>query len=368
MHNYTNSGDTKMGPRLTKKITCSIVGARGYTGLETARLLLQHPFADLISCFATSGFKLDSYLANPKASQVQCHADAEMLSHLAAHPTEVVFLATPAEVSMKLTPELVKMGKKVIDLSGAFRLKKNDYQKWYGFEHTEATLLNQANYGLLPWAGPFNSSLANSSALIANPGCYATAISMALIPLLKDKIISPKNLVIDAKSGTSGAGKKAAENLLFTEVDGECLPYKVGKHQHLPEIIEAIEAFSGQVIDAHFSTSLLATRRGIIASIFAQLNEGFEISDLENCFAKFYGDCKLVSHSPIKNNSGLLSLKKVLGTAKTHISYEVVDSKVYLFSCIDNLMKGAASQAIENFNRISDLPTSTGLSHLEAII
>lgn len=356
----TGKTDPKLNPHATQ-ITCSVVGARGYTGLEIVRLLLQHPYADLVNCFATSEFKLETYLSNPKAASVKCFADVELFNNL----TDIIFLATPAEVSLKLAPQIIKAGKKVIDLSGAFRLKKNDYSKWYGFEHTEKTLLNESSYGLLPWAGPFSSS---STSLIANPGCYATAITMALIPLLKEKLISPNNLVIDAKSGATGAGKKAAENLLFTEVANECLPYKVGRHQHYPEIVEAIEAFAGQTIDAHFSTSLLATRRGIIASIFANLNKGIDISDVQKCYNNAYGNSVLVSHSAIQNNSSLLSLKKVLGTAKTHITYEVVDNKLYVFSCIDNLMKGAASQAIENFNRISDLPSFTGLSHLEAII
>jgi N-acetyl-gamma-glutamyl-phosphate reductase len=356
MHNYTTTNSANSA----KKIACSIVGARGYTGLETARLLLQHPQADLKYCFATGEFKLNQYLSNPQAAKVQCFTDAEIMNHL----TDVVFLATPAEVSLKLAPEIIKAGKKVIDLSGAFRLKKNDYKKWYGFEHSEKSYLEQAQYGLVPWSGPATSR----NHLIANPGCYATAISMALIPLLKNNLISTQNIVIDAKSGTSGAGKKAAENLLFTEVEGECLPYKVGRHQHLPEILETVEYFSGQSIQPHFSTSLLSVRRGIIASIYANLNSGVSISEVESCFAESYNGYELVSHGAVENNSTLLSLKKVLGTGKTHISYEVVENKLYLFSCIDNLMKGAASQAIENFNRIYDFQTSTGLSHLEAII
>jgi N-acetyl-gamma-glutamyl-phosphate reductase len=359
MHNYTTSNSIKSSERSSKKITCAIVGARGYTGLETARLLLKHPNAKLTHCFATSGFKLEQFLSQPMAAQVKCLPDSELFTNL----TDIVFLATPAEVSLKLAPQIIKAGKKVIDLSGAFRLKKNDYKKWYDFDHSEPELLTEANYGLIPWSGP-----CSDLNLIANPGCYATAISMALIPLLKENLISSQNIVIDAKSGTSGAGKKAAENLLFTEVEGECLPYKVGRHQHYPEIIEAIEAYSGKKIDAHFSTSLLTVRRGIIAAIYANVPEGISLKDVQNCFAKAYGELDLVTHGPIKDNSQLLSLKKVIGTAKTHISYELVDNKLYVFSCIDNLMKGAASQAIENFNRISDLPTSTGLTHLEAII
>ncbi len=276
--------------------------------------------------------------------------------------SDVIFLATPAEVSLDLAPKILSQGKMVIDLSGAFRLKMNDYKKWYGFEHSEKTLLQKADYGLAPFAGP------SSAKLISNPGCYATAISMALIPLLKHNIIIEDGIVIDAKSGTSGAGKKAAENLLFTEVDGECLPYKVGRHQHLPEIQEAVKAFSGKELDAHFTTSLLPVRRGIIAGIYAKLSKGMTAKDVEAALTKAYAEYPLVAFSAVERDPGLLQLKKVVGTPMTHISYAVEGQKLYLFSCIDNLLKGAASQAVENFNRITDQPLWMGLSHLEATI
>jgi N-acetyl-gamma-glutamyl-phosphate reductase len=342
------------------KLTCSVVGARGYAGLETARLLLQHPHADLTHCFATGDFELSSLLVSTaKAEKVKCRRDSEIMNHL----TDVVFLATPAEVSLKLAPEILAKGKKVIDLSGAFRMKKNDYHKWYGFKHSELKTLAQAKYGLAPWAGP-----SEKENLIANPGCYATAISLALIPLLKYGLIEENNIVIDAKSGTTGAGKKAAENLLFSEVEGECLPYKVGRHQHYPEILEAVEEFSGRKVEAHMTTSLLSIRRGIIAGIYAQLIAGKTSQDVEAAFLQAYGDYSLVSFGAAEESPQLLTLKKVVGTGRTHISYVTQGQKLYVFSCIDNLLKGAASQAIENFNRLSDLPLATGIGQLEALL
>lgn len=341
------------------KISCAIVGARGYAGLETAKLLLKHPMADLKFCFATSDFELSKFLTDKNAGSVCNLSDSELVNHLA----DCIFLATPAEVSMQLAPKILQAGKIVIDLSGAFRLKRHDYKSWYGFEHHQKDLLQKAQYGLSPWAEPDKAQR-----LVANPGCFATAVSMPLIPLLKENIISSDAIVIDAKSGASGAGKKPSENLLFTEVDGECLPYKVGKHQHYPEIQEAVEKFSGQNIEPHFVTSLLPVRRGIIAGIYGQLNSGRSLVDVEQVLDKVYGDYPLVSHGPIDKNGQLLSLKKVVGTASVHISYTQQGNKLYLFSCIDNLMKGAASQAIENFNNIAGLPVTTGLDHLEALI
>lgn len=342
-----------------KNLTCSIVGARGYSGLELTRLLLKHPKVDLKSCFATSAFNLSDYLPLQGISSIQCLPDSELFNNL----TDIVFLATPAEVSLELTHKLRQLGKTVIDVSGAFRLKKHSYTEWYGFSHTDEKNLKASFYGLVPFASADNKDIQ----LIANPGCYATAISMALIPLIKHNVINEQSIVVDAKSGTSGAGKKPTENMLFTEVDGECLPYKVGRHQHYPEIVEAIELYAHKKIDFHFTTSLLPTRRGIIAGIYARLSEGKTIDDVHACFDNEFKNYPLVSHQLISKQPSLLSLKKVVGTGQTHISYEVRDNKLYVFSTIDNLLKGAASQAVENMNHILGLTPYTGLDHLEVL-
>jgi N-acetyl-gamma-glutamyl-phosphate reductase len=331
--------------------TVSVVGARGYAGVELCRLLLKHPAVKLTYCYATTSFSLAESLYIDGASEVICLEDKHLFETL----TDVVFLATPAEVSLKLVPQILAAGKKCVDLSGAFRLKKNDYKAWYHFAHTEPAALALADYGLLPYAGP----VPKGCNLIANPGCYATAISLALIPLLRSDLISLEGLVIDAKSGTSGAGKKAAENLLFTEVAENCSPYRVGKHQHMPEVEEACEVFGGgHTIAPHFSTSLLPVKRGIIAAVYATAKTT-EITKIEAAFAEVYADAKLVRYG--QNVAKLTSLSAVSGTPYTHISYELVGNKLYVFSVIDNLLKGAASQAVENLNRFLDLPTHYSL-------
>ena len=330
--------------------TVSIVGARGYAGLELAKLLLKHPGVRLTHCFATTEFALSDDLFEEEARNVICLPERELFRNL----TDFVFLATPAEVAMKLAPALIAEGRKVIDLSGAFRLKKNDYQDWYHFSHSAPELLGQAHYGLVPFCGP----LGPKTNLISNPGCYASAISLALIPLLRKNLVDPETIVIDAKSGTTGAGRKAAENLIFSEVDGDCSPYRVGRHQHSPEIQEAVESASGVVIDPHLITSLLPVKRGIIAGIYAQ-SKALGVETLTEAYAEAYGNYPLVRFGPAI--SRLASLSKVVGTPYTHISYELVGRKLYLFSCIDNLLKGAASGAIENLNSYLDLPSETGL-------
>lgn len=348
VHNYSASTTEYKSPQMTD---VSVVGARGYSGVELCKLLLKHPFVKLQNAFATGEFKLTEQMLDSKAATVACFNDSQIMNNL----TDVVFLATPAEVSLKLAPQIIEAGKTVIDLSGAFRLKKNDYKKWYGFMHTALDYAQNAEYGLLPFCGPVKPS----TRLISNPGCYASAISLALIPLLQNDLIQTEGLVVDAKSGTTGAGKKAAENLLFSEVDGECLPYKAGQHQHTPEIYETVEAFTGKQLDMHFTTSLLSAKRGIVAGIYAQAKTT-NIEDVENAFSKAFDGYPLVRHG--RDVSRYARLANVVNTPYTHISYELVGKKLYVFSAIDNLLKGAAGQAVENLNRLLDLPASYSLT------
>ncbi len=351
-------------------IKTAIIGARGYSGLELSRILLKHPRTELVACLAsTDDWKLDSYLPESAAKKVGI-LPMSALETLTGK-VDVVFLATPAEVSIELAPKLLAAGMSVIDLSGAFRIELSTFSKWYGFEHTQPALIQQAQFGLCPWVGPKPSS--RGPVLVSNPGCYATSILMALMPVLKDGLIKPETLVIDAKSGSSGAGRKASEDLLFTEVDGECLPYRVGKHQHTPEIIQCLEKMTGVTIDPIFTTSLLATRRGIISGIYARLSSKVSsksktdaMNALAASFNNAYEAYPLVAHGPVDRK--LPSLKRVVGSARTQISYTVEGDKLYLFSAIDNLMKGAASQAVENLNRLIDAPLSLGLEDLEGLL
>ena len=321
------------------QIRVAVVGGSGYGGSELLRLLKKHPQVGVLASF-----------------------NSQSVSTLRPNEYDVVFLATPAEVSVELAPSLLAAGSKLIDLSGAFRLTAEDYPRWYGMHAPVNSLLSSAHYGLVPWAKP-----AEGTMLVSNPGCYASAVLMGLLPLLSAQLIDPATLVIDAKSGTTGAGKKAVESQLFSEVADECLPYKVGCHQHLPEIQRYAEVFAKTTVDPFFTTSLLPLRRGIIAGLYARLADGKTASQVETAFREFY-----LGYPLVKVAAGvprdMVSLKNVAGTAMTHISFQVVGDKLYLFSCLDNLLKGAASQAVENFNLLHHWPVTMGLEHLEAII
>lgn len=365
MHKYEQPEIAKTA-KITAKMKVGIVGARGYSGLELARLLLGHPYAELTACFATDpkSFRLGSEIFSLAADAVPTVAMTELESADLAKSFHTVFLATPAEVSLELAPKLIAKGVNVIDLSGAFRLAASEYPKWYGFEHSAPAALASAQYGLVPFGEPFVKE-DGKGVLVANPGCYVTSILMALIPLLKEGVINADSIVIDAKSGTTGAGKKAAEALLFSEVDGECLPYKIGKHQHLPEIVKYLGEYARVTVSPFFATSLLPTPRGIIAGIYANLAPGKTEADVAAAFASAYADYPLAKVASLSATPKIASLKKVVGSNTVQIGYvidaSVTQSKLYLYSLIDNLLKGAASQAVENFNRLVDLPVAMGL-------
>lgn len=357
----------------------AIVGAHGYSGLQLARLLLKHPGAKLKSCFARNAdWRLVNEIGDEGADQVVTLPISELVGRQDEYDT--VFLATPAEASMELVRDLrIKSSSstpsptKIIDLSGAFRLPASTFESGYGMSHTAQDALSDSVYGLVPWIKT------DSASLVANPGCYATSVLMAIIPLLKAGLIQPSTLVIDAKSGTTGAGRKAQEKQLFAEIDGNYFPYRVGTHQHFPEIIRYASALSGVSIDPFFTTSLIPVRRGIMSSIYGRLEsrmassgEGHALGAVEAAFSSAYANYPLVRVRRLgiseAQDGGILSLKKVVGSARTHIGFQVKGDKLFVFSAIDNLMKGAASQALENWNTIQGWEAHLGLLGEEGLI
>ncbi len=359
---------TDLAPIRLGRLRCAILGANGYTGIELARLILKHPHAELTACISRrSDWTLKCEVLTAGAKNVPSLSLEQFEKSLSEF--EVVFLATPPEISMEYVPKLIDAGLQVIDLSGAFRLEDTDFERLYGLSHLSRRLIPLAQYGLVPWA-----KIDSSARFISNPGCYATSILMGLIPLVQAELIDLESIVIDSKSGTSGAGLKATEALLFNEVDSDCIPYRVGQHQHLPEITRHLNDFTGKKIDPHFSTSLLPLRRGIISALYLKpclgsIHSEELLSLIDQAYARAYQNYPLAIFGrlgqSIAQDKLLLSLKKVAGSARTHISYTVKEDKIYLFSLIDNLMKGAASQAIENFNRINGFVVECGLDQIE---
>ena len=314
------------------KVNVGILGATGYAGMELVRLVGQHPCLNLIEHTGRFG----------------------ELSNL-TDQIDVLLLATPADVSIEIIQKIRQLPIKIIDLSGAFRLPKHELHAWYGLEQPIDELAGGVHYGLSPW----NMKNSAEHPIVANPGCYATAALMSLIPLLAGDIIKPGNIIIDAKSGTSGAGKNGFGNSACSEMIENFLPYKVGKHQHVPEIKNALRKITGKECDITLVTHMLPIARGIAMTIYADLNDE---SGVAGAYDKAYRNYPLVDAKAVDDSDNQdLYLKNVVGTAKTQIRYFIDQGKIIVFSYIDNLLKGAASQAIENVNAHYEFPAHLGL-------
>lgn len=353
-------------------INVVVAGAQGYVGKALVNLILDHPHLHLVAVSARAS-QASVYAAMPSLAehQVAVIATTDLVTYAPA--VDVVLLATPPKISIECVLALQDHRVKLIDLSGAFRLSANEFAHWYGMSHQAPELLDEVHYGLSPW----NLASGEDQQLISNPGCYATTALMALIPLLQAGVIEESNIIIDAKSGVSGAGKNVRADLMFAEMAANFFPYKVGKHQHTPEINNALTQFSGKQAKVILTTHMLPILRGISMTIYGDARQHFP-SDQEvmtaigQAFAEAYQGYPLLQYVALNQDANadcgqetfILSLTSVVGTAKTHISYFVKAGKVFIFSCIDNLLKGAASQAIENINALYDFPLATGLVRL----
>ncbi len=299
-----------------------IFGASGYSGIELTSLLSAHPNVHLR--FITS-----DRLAGQTSGSLTYLTHQQGL----AQKADLVFLATPPEASKELAP---KLSSRVIDLSNAFRFSDN------------------ASYGLVPW---FDSSKAR---LIANPGCYASAAILALAPLVSAKLLQPE-VIIDAASGTSGAGRRASEDYSFTELHDDLFAYKVLKHQHTPEIAMALGRIGGETFDVTFTPKLLPVRRGILASCYGRLRKGVTPAEARAAFARHAGP-----FVRLETQAEAVRLRRVVGTNDIllHLAIDDTNGRVVVLSALDNLLKGAAGQAVENMNLALSLPRSRGLEGL----
>jgi len=333
-----------------KKI--GIIGAHGYSGRELARLLLQHPAAELSAVFTTAaGWNMsDDWVTS--ATEAVTTFSLNELTEQSRH-LDGICLATPAEVSAELIKKLENYPGFIIDLSGAFRLNDANF-----------------DYGLTPW----NKKIIKNSRRIANPGCYATAALMSLLPLLTIPVINPRGIIIDAKSGLSGAGRQANPANLFCEIYNDFFPYKVDSHAHTPEIKHYCTELADCPIDFTMINYVLPIHRGIHLTIYADAADSTRspeqtLQTIAAAYDQAYQHYPLVKHSVYhENKNSLKHLKTVAGSARTHINYHLSTNKIIIFATIDNLMKGAASQAIENINNLLGLPLETGLFSQEGLL
>jgi N-acetyl-gamma-glutamyl-phosphate reductase len=335
----------------------AIVGASGYTGLELTRLLARHPRLRLAALYSDrwadelAGARLP--LDGPAAAlRYRPLAEGERAD------AELVFLATPAEVSAELAPKLLAKGARVVDLSGAFRLADPAlYPTWYGFAHPAPALLHEARYGLPELA----RAQLRGARLVTNPGCYATAIALAVAPLVKAGVGLDGGIAVTGMSGVSGAGRKASEDYSFCEVADDLRAYRIGKHQHVPEIEQTVARYAGRCGPISFTPVLAPIRRGILATITVR-TAGAAPGDLAEAARAAYRDEPFVRVlAPDR-----VMVKDVVHTNRCHLGV-AVDARagvVVAVSAIDNLVKGAAGQAVQAANAALGWPEALGLDLL----
>jgi N-acetyl-gamma-glutamyl-phosphate reductase len=339
------------------KLRAAVVGSTGYGGVELVRLLLQHPHVDLTSVISSSTSGVPFSDGFPHLYEIVTdNLDAVDVA-LIKQKADVVFLATPHGVSTELVPQMLAAGLKVVDLSGDFRLKSGEtYEKWYKKKPAPSELLEKAVYGL---AEVFGQDCAGVD-FISNPGCYPTATLLGLIPALDAGWIDPATLIVDAKSGVSGAGRGLGLGVHYSEINENFMAYKVNKHQHIPEIEQALSRVAGKEVVTTFTTHLVPMTRGILCTMYASLTENKTEEDLIELYKRYYAGRRFVR---IRPKGKLPATKEVWGSNYCDIGFAVDErtGRVTIVSVIDNLVKGAAGQAVQNLNLMMGWEESAGL-------
>ena len=339
-----------------------IVGVTGYTGMELLRILSRHP--DVQLTYATSRRLAGSTLGE-KFSYLTGDIGSLVISDLnaneAAEKADIVFLCLPHGDAMNTAAELNEKGVKVIDLSADLRIKDPKiFGKWYG-PHSQPQLLDIAVAG---YPEIYRQMIAKAT-LVANPGCYPTSIVLAALPLLEGKLIDPNTLISDSKSGVSGAGREPRDDLHFPEVDGNFSAYSIaGSHRHIAEMEQELTCLAGTDVRLTFTPHLIPVSRGIFSTVYAKIKGGIDEDEIISCFDARFEDEPFVK--TIGKDMPLPSIKDVRGTNMCHIAPRIdtrTDTLVVI-SCLDNLVKGAAGQAVQNMNLMSGFNESSGLDIL----
>jgi len=338
-------------------IKAGIVGGTGYTGVELLRLLARHPEVDIVAITSRSeqGKSVAAMFPNLRG-HLKLNFTAPDIQQLKS--CDVVFFATPNGTAMKMVPELLAADVKVIDLAADFRLKdKHEWSKWYGMEHACPELLEEAVYGL----PEMNRAAIAEARLVANPGCYPTAVQLGLLPLLENNLVDASHLIADAKSGVSGAGRSAAVGTLLCESSENFKAYAVPGHRHQPEIVQGLKNMTETPVGLTFVPHLTPMIRGIHATLYAPLTETGR--DLQMIYTQRYAQEQFVDVLP---EGGHPETRSVRGTNTVRIAVHQPQGGniVVILSVIDNLVKGAAGQALQNMNIMCGLDESAGLGDI----
>ncbi|HAS51046.1 MAG TPA: N-acetyl-gamma-glutamyl-phosphate reductase [Gammaproteobacteria bacterium] len=335
-------------------IKVGIVGGTGYTGVELLRLLAMHPDVALtvITSRGEKGVKVSQMFPNLRGRVELAFVEPD---DTVLKSCDVVFFATPNGTAMKSVPTLLEAGVKVIDLAADFRLRQTaEWEQWYGMPHACPDVLAEAVYGL----PEVNREAIRQARLVANPGCYPTAVQLGFLPLLEAGVVDPQSLIADVKSGVSGAGRKAEVGILLCEAGDNFKAYNVPAHRHWPEIHQGLTAVAGQPVDLVFVPHLTPMIRGIHATLYATLTD--PDVDLQGLFEQRYATEPFVDVLPPKSHPETRSVRGA-NQCRMAVHRPQNGKTVVVLSVIDNLVKGAAGQAVQNMNLMFGLPESTGL-------
>ena len=341
-------------------ISVGIVGGTGYTGVELLRLLLRHPNVQVavLTSRTEAGRRVDDMFPSLRGQTDLKYSDLDIQE---LKKCDVVFFATPHGVAMKHAEELVAANTKVVDLAADFRLQDlAQFEKWYGLEHACPDVLKASAYGL----SELNREKIKQANVIGNPGCYPTTVQLGLAPVLKatEALVKPESIIIDAKSGVSGAGRKASLGMIYSENADNFKAYGVAGHRHHPEIVEALENISGQkgVFDhILFVPHLVPMIRGMFSTIYIDLTEAGQTIDLQSLYEQFYANEQFVDVMPAGSSP---ETRSVRGANQLRIAlYKPQPQKLVILVVQDNLVKGAAGQAVQNMNLMFNFAENAGL-------
>ena len=340
-------------------VRVGILGATGYVGEELIEILLAHPQVKITAVTASANLEKEEPIGKllPRLAgrlSLDCFTlDVERILPL----VDVVFLALPHTVSQDIAVAIVEAGKKVIDLSADFRLKDPSlYEKWYHAPHNHPDYLEKAVYGLTE----LNHAKIKGVELVANPGCYPTGAILALAPLFNKKLATTHSVIIDAKSGATGAGKKPSSFLHFPEIHGNLKPYKVNAHQHSPEIEQELSELAQEEVDVIFTPYLLPTDRGILTTCYVGLKERMETNEAIALYQLFYQKAPFVRIHPAGSWPELAHVVRT-NFCDIGITIDAERKVAIVISAIDNLVKGAAGQAVQNLNCMHGWDEKLGL-------
>lgn len=342
------------------KIKAGVIGASGYAGAELVRLLANHPYVELV------GINARSYLGKaisdlyPSFYQIIDLVFEEEDDVIAK--SDVIFASLPHGVSEPIALKCHQQNKVFIDLGADFRLyDEKDYQEWYHLNYQEKALHEKAVYGL---SELFANDIQKAD-IIGNPGCYPTSIALALAPILKSGLADVQHLIIDSKSGTTGAGKGLSETAHFPRLNESFAPYKVGGHRHTPEIEQTLSILADDQVKVTFTPHLLPVNRGIISTIYVPLKESITLDHIHDDYQQFYQNKKFVRVLPLSRTADLKYIKYT-NYCDISLHMDARTNTLIVVSCIDNMVKGAAGQAIQNMNLRFQLPEDAGLNAIPA--